>query len=180
MNTSTEGVTLMAAFISGIIETLKHLGEDTTELEKMVTNINLENPFDFVPIEHYNKVCNWVENHLGKEKTIEAGFFVGKTAFDSLVENGVIEESSSPFEILRGIDVAAGSMVDDPEGRGIEIIEEGENHAIMRRTQTFNGTLQIGVLQGILSKSILKNVTVGYLEEVAKGAEFDIYKVEWN
>lgn len=180
MNTSTEGVTLMSAFVSGIIETLKHLGEDTTELEKIVTDINLENPFDFIPIEYYNDVCNWVEENLGKEKTIQAGVFVGKTAFDSLVENGVIEESSSPFEILRGIDVAAASMIDDPEGRGIEIIEEGDNYAIMKRTQTFNSTLQVGVLEGILSKSILNNVQVEYLEQVILGAEFDIYKITWS
>lgn len=51
----------------------------------------------------------------------------------------------------------------------------------MRRTQTFNSKLQLGLLSGLVYKC--KNVfgvTVDYLEKEADGAEYDIYIIRWT
>jgi len=49
----------------------------------------------------------------------------------------------------------------------------------MRKTQTFNTTLQIGLLDGLIRKSGVFGVQVILQKEVKLGAEFDEYMISW-
>jgi hypothetical protein len=70
-------------------------------------------------------------------------------------------------------------MIKDPEKRGWEIVETGPKHIVMRRTQTFNSTLQFGLLDELVRKTKVVSPRVEYIKSVAEGDEFDDYKISW-
>ena len=70
-------------------------------------------------------------------------------------------------------------MIQDPEGRVWEIREVKERSIVMRRTQAFNSTLQLGLLRGLVQKTGARVVEVKYLRSVAEGADYDDYLITW-
>lgn len=182
MNHSTENVTLWATFVLDVLREVENLNSlaDTQALKDMVAPYNIEDPFEMLPMQLYNDLCNWVEENMGEAATIRLGFAIGETVYNSLSENSIIDENSTPREIIDGLIIAAESMIDDPENRGWNILESTSNSLIMQRTQTFNSKLQFGLLEGLIQKSEVTEVKVSYLKEVAKGEEFDEYLVTWT
>lgn len=73
----------------------------------------------------------------------------------------------------------AATVIKDPEKRGWEIVESGPKYIIMRRTQTFNRTLQFGLLDELIRKTKVLSPKVEYVKEVSKGDEYDEYKISW-
>jgi hypothetical protein len=71
-------------------------------------------------------------------------------------------------------------MIEDPEGRGWEILADTSVSLHMKRTQTFNSKLQFGLLEGLIQKAKVSKVKVSYLKEVSEGDEFDEYFVAWE
>ncbi|MEO1099084.1 MAG: hypothetical protein AAFX57_15240 [Bacteroidota bacterium] len=49
----------------------------------------------------------------------------------------------------------------------------------MRRTQTFNGALQSGLLDELIRKTKVFSPKVEYLQSIANGDEYDDYKITW-
>ena len=180
MNHSTKDVTLWAAFILDILREVKKLNYDTSNLEKICEAQDLSSPYNLIPIQVYNDMCTWVEEQLGSKVIIQVGKSVGETVYNTLKENTIIDEHSTPLEIMEALMVAAESMIHDPEGRGWEVMNQGEGFILMRRTQTFNGRLQFGLLEGLVSKvPSVNRIEVGYAQEIAQGAEFDEYLIKW-
>ena len=180
MNNSTENVELWAAFILDVLREVKRLNYDTSELEKICDAHDLTSPYNLIPIQVYNDMCDWVENYLGDKIILKIGKTIGETVYSTLHENTIIDENSSPVEIMEALMVAAESMIHDPEDRGWEMTNQGDNFIIMRRTQTFNGRLQFGLLEGLIGKApTIKEIQITYQSEVAKGADFDEYHIMW-
>ncbi|MGY6560541.1 MAG: hypothetical protein ACXITV_00380 [Luteibaculaceae bacterium] len=179
MNNSTQNVTLFAAFINDVLNLYKDKKDDYAELFEMTKDLDLSDPFNKVPMEIYNKMCQWLEDNLGKFNLIKVGRQIGETAYGAMVQNKLITESSSPQEVAEGLVIVAANMIQDPEGRGWVIVEKGDKHLIMRRTQTFNSKLQLGLLDGLIRKSGVSAVKVEYVNEIELGAEFDDYKISW-
>ncbi len=71
---------------------------------------------------------------------------------------------------MKGLIIVEKTMIQDPQGRGWEIVDHKEKSIIMRRTQTFNGKLQLGFLDGLIPKSEVSEVHVDYIKEVSSGA----------
>ena len=70
-------------------------------------------------------------------------------------------------------------MIQDPLGRGWEILEEGPRRIVMRRTQSFNCILQEGLLQSLIQRCDVTLVSVRHVNCVRDGAEFCDFEITW-
>ena len=181
MDNSIEGVTLLAVFINDVLVEIQKMNIQHEDIKNIIAGHDTSNLYAHVPIKVYNDLCSWVEHNLGEQAIIEVGKNIGKTVYPALIENGVISANATPIEIMEGLVIAASSMIQDDKERGWEIVDETENSIQMKRTQTFNSKLQIGLLKGLISKCpSVKNVSVNYVKEVQKGDEYDEYLVKWE
>jgi len=181
MNYSTEGVTLYALFINDILNLYKGKQEEFAPLFQIAEGYDLSDPFNKIPMQVYNDMCAWIERELGTYSLIRVGRQIGESVYNSLKANNVTNENSTPLDYMKALVYAASTMIQDPQGRGWEIVSHDKNSIVMRRTQTFNSKLQLGLLSGLVYKC--KNVfgvTVDYLEKEADGAEYDIYIIRWT
>ena len=180
MDQSTENVTLLAVFLKDVISQVANAGVDTQPLAAIYQGHDLSNPYKHVPIDIYNKMCDWVEKTLGQDGVVQVGRKIGETVFQGLVENFIISEDSSPKEIMEGLIIAASSMVSDPKGRGWILVESNSKSLLMKRTQNFHSRLQLGLLCGLIEQSGKTGVSVTYEKSLEKGDEFDEYRVSWQ
>jgi hypothetical protein len=180
MNHSTEGVTLFAGFLSDLLANYQQeRGVYIQPLFAMVEGIDLSNPLNLVPIALYNDMCQWIEQNLGPANLRKAGEFVGVRAYDLMLQQHYITSKATPQEILKALQKVASEAVQDPEGRGWEILELEEKRAVLRRTQTFNPVLQEGLLKALLKRTGQKAIRLRYLKSVRNGDEFDEYEILW-
>ncbi|WKK79295.2 hypothetical protein [Marivirga arenosa] len=179
MNNSTEGVTLSSAFVKDIIDLYEGKDSYQRELKRMANGLDLSSAMKFVPMETYNSMCNWIESQIGQANTRRLGRKIGATAYSGMLANGLITSDASPKEMMEGLAKVASMMIKDPEGRGWEILETAPKHIIMRRTQTFNSTLQFGLIDELIRKTKAVSPKVEYVKSVADGDEFDEYKISW-
>lgn len=180
MDNSTENVTLLSIFILDVLRELDKLQIDKTEILSFCEGHDISNPYNSVPIEIYNQMCHWIEINQGETVLQNIGRNIGETIFDALIENNIILAKPNPKDVMDGLIIAASSMIQDEKDRGWELVNYGETHLQMRRTQTFNSGLQIGLLAGLIEKcENVKEVKVKYVKEVAQGDTFDEYLVSF-
>ena len=180
MNNSTEGVTLYAGFLSDLLANYQQKpGAYIQPLFDMVKDIDLSNPTNLVPISIYNAMCQWIEKNLGPANLRKAGEYIGARAYDLMLQQRYITSKSSPHEILKGLQKVASESIQDPLGRGWEIVALEDKRAALRRTQTFHPVLQEGLLKALMKKGGQLTVTIRYLKSIAQGDEFDEYEVRW-
>jgi len=91
----------------------------------------------------------------------------------------MIQGKCSPLDVMKALIITARLGVQDPKKRGWEIVSHTDKSILMRKTQTFNTTLQIGLLDGLIRKSGVFGVQVILQKEVKFGAEFDEYMISW-
>jgi hypothetical protein len=180
MNNSTAGVRIYASFVNLVLMQYQPKKYLYTDLFEIVEGYDLDAPDAMVPIDLYNDTCAWIERELGKYSLIRIGRFVGQKVWDNLIGRKMISTKSSPIEILENLKIAAESLIDDPENRSWEFLEIGNCRVVMRRTQTFNRLLQLGMLDGLVSKcDKVVSVNVSFLKSIEEGAEFDDYLITW-
>ncbi len=83
MDKSTENVTLIAAFITDILD-LYQGKADYVKLKQMSSHLDLTDPMRHVPIDTYNEMCNWIESEIGQANTRMLGRKFGETAYQSM------------------------------------------------------------------------------------------------
>jgi len=181
MDKSTENVTLFALFINDVLKLYKEADPDSyEELLEMADGHDLSDPFGKVPMLVYNDMCEYVEFNLGQANLKKIGEKIGESVFDALLGQNIVKQNPSPKEILDGLIVAAANMIQDPKGRGWLMISNSNNSIVMKRTQTFNSTLQFGLLKGLVKKTGVKLPDVKLIKSEAAGAEFDEYEITWQ
>jgi len=178
MDNSTEGVTLISAFVSDVIK-LYEGKKDEANLKKMAAGLDLSNPMKHVPMKTYNDMCNWIEDTIGPSNARVLGRKIGETAYGSMRAQDMVSEDSSPSEMMHALRAVASTLIKDPKKRGWEIIKDEPKQIVMRRTQTFNGTLQLGLLDTLIRKTKVALPKVEMIKEVKNGDEFDEYKITW-
>ncbi|WP_375578940.1 hypothetical protein ABWH96_18265 [Marivirga tractuosa] len=179
MNNSTVGVTLSSAFVKDVIDLYEGKESFQKELKKMADGLDMSSAMKFVPMEIYNSMCNWIESQIGQANTRRLGRRIGATAYSGMLANGLITSDATPKQMMEGLVKVASMMIKDPDGRGWQILESGSKHIVMRRTQTFNSTLQFGLLDELIRKTKVVSPKVEYLNSVAEGDEYDDYKISW-
>jgi hypothetical protein len=179
MNNSTENVTLLAAFVNDVLKHYEDKKYDYPELFLMTKGYNLSDPQKLVPIQLYNDLCSWIELNLGKYNLIRIGRQIGETVFELMLSMNLYKPDPKPIDVMNALKVVADNAIQDPEKRGWEIVSSKEKSIVMKRTQTFNSKLQLGLIVGLLGKSNAAGVKVDFIAEVANGAEFDEYLITW-
>lgn len=179
MNNSTDNVTLIAAFVNDVINLYDGKPEFQNHLKKMTKDLDLSDPMKHVPMATYNEMCYWIEDQIGQANTKKLGRRIGETAYTNMLAMGLVKENATPTEMMEALQTVAATVIKDPEKRGWEIVESGPKYIIMRRTQTFNRTLQFGLLDELIRKTKVLSPKVEYVKEVSKGDEYDEYKISW-
>jgi hypothetical protein len=146
----------------------------------MARGLDPGDPTRRVPIALYNEMCGWIETNLGRFNAITAGRAIGRRAYDQMVKDGTLGQSPTPHRILEELKRVASLMIQDPKGRGWEILRLGEGLAVMRRTQTFNCPLQEGLLLSLIERTGVAGVRVQHAQCERRGAEFCDYEVRWR
>jgi len=177
MDTSTENVTLQAVFVSDILSF--YPASDFPQLHAIVADIDLSAPTNQVPMAKYNAVCDWIADNIGKASIKRAGRKIGETVHGQLKQSGQLTESSTPIDAMKALKAIAEVVIKDPKQRGWELMDVGDKHLTMRRTQTFHRELQLGLLEGLAYKSKAVAPRVSFSNEITNGAEFDEYRITW-
>lgn len=177
MNNSTENVTLIAVFVSDVLSFYPQA--DYPELYALVAGHDLSQSMNLVPMQVYNDVCAYVENNIGKVSIKRVGRKIGESAYAAMQQQGLLGEKNSPLQIMEALATVAKAVIQDPQGRGWDILDAGASSLVMRRTQTFNSTLQFGLLETLLYKSGAASPKVSYRTSVENGDEFDEYLLTW-
>ncbi|MCC5943371.1 MAG: hypothetical protein JJT94_00435 [Bernardetiaceae bacterium] len=179
MNHSVENVTLYAVFIQDVLRNYEDKQEEYAELFAMTAGYPIDEPFAKVPMKLYNDMCTWIEVNLGRFNLIRIGRNIGETVHQNLVAQDLIQQATEPLGVMQCLVIAASQMIQDPEGRGWEIVSHDSKSIVMRRTQTFNSILQLGLLDGLIRKTGVSGVKVDYIKKETEGAEFDEYLITW-
>lgn len=179
MDNTTENVTLIAAFINDVLSLYQGKPRFEDKLKGFTVGHDLSDPMGQVPMQVYNDMCDWIESEIGVINTKKVGRKIGDTAHASMMQMSLVKEDSTPQEMMEALKQVAEMVIQDPKKRGWEIIEKEEKKLVMRRTQTFNSTLQFGVLTGLMKKTKSVGVNISYLKSVENGDEFDDYQITW-
>ncbi|TAH27066.1 MAG: hypothetical protein EAZ07_02195 [Cytophagales bacterium] len=180
MDNSTENVTLYALFLNDILSLYKEAdSESYEELLGISEGHDISEPFNKIPIQVYNDMCEMVEENLGEANLKKIGEKIGESVYNALVSQKMVSNSPSPVEIIKGLIVVASNMIQDPKGRGWELLKESNNEIILKRTQTFNSILQFGLLKGLVKKTGKNAVEVSLRKSVSLADEFDEYVIKW-
>ncbi len=180
MDDSTTDVGLQAGFISDLLRNYESARESVAApLFALANQYDLSNPAKLVPMELYNTMCTWIEKNLGPASLKIAGQNIGERVYNLVVASGAAGPNPDPLAMLRALKYAAETMIEDPAKRGWEIVESGPEHALMRRTQTFNSILQHGLLTALVAKTGVRSPSVTLVKSVASGEEFDEYRIAW-
>lgn len=181
MDNSTDGVTVKAYFVVAIIDLYKEKVSIYPILERIISEVDLSNPENMIPIATYNKLCNWIERKLGSSSVKISGKSVGQAAYKGLIDNKMITADDEPIKVMEALVIFASMVINDPKNRGWEIVESKNKSIVMRRTQTFNSALQFGVLEGLLHKCKgIYSPRIELVKEVKNGDEFDEYLLTWS
>jgi hypothetical protein len=179
MDKSTENVTLFAGVIEDVLKNYKDKQIEYKELFDIANGYDISRPTNKIPIEVYIKMCNWIENKLGKFNLIRIGRNIGESTYETMITNKMIVGKCAPLEVMKALILTAHLGVQDPKKRGWEIVSSAEKSIVMRKTQNFNSVLQIGLLDGLIRKSGAHGVKVEFHQELSKGADFDEYIITW-
>lgn len=179
MDPSTDGVTLNAAFVQDILNMFDGKPNDLAHLKLMTAPCDLSQPDNKVPMHIYNQMCDYVLQEIGPANTRVLGHRIGETAFLGMMQAGLLPDKPTPLQVMEALVLVANVMIQDPKGRGWQILEQQPGRIVMRRTQTFNSVLQLGLLAGLLAKTGVGMARVNYLNQMEHGASFDEYVLTW-
>lgn len=178
MDSSTDGVTLLAGFIQDILGEYQHMRKVCAPAFELARGADKAKADEWVPIDWYNDVCRWIEQNIGAMSIRQAGIAIGGRVFEQLRTHGKLE-NPTPLSILEGLKWAASVMIRDPKGRGWEIIDHNDFSVTMRRTQTFNCPMQEGLLVALVEGTGVEGVDVDHIKCTSRGDEFCDYKLSW-
>ncbi|MFQ5525161.1 MAG: hypothetical protein ACE5GX_02760 [Thermoanaerobaculia bacterium] len=180
MDDSTEGVTLYSGFLFDVLAPFEKNRETfAAPLFAMAKDLDLDEPTALVPIARYNEMCTWIEENLGQASLRRVGAAIGDRAYDQMTADGALGDNPTPAEILGELKRVASLMIQDPKGRGWEILRSEPDNILMRRTQSFNCYLQDGLLLSLVQRTGVSVPMVDQVTCVQRGDEFCEYRVRW-
>lgn len=179
MDESTDGVTLHSVFILKVVEPFRGMERLCAPLFEMVAPVEAADPRAPAPIQLYNDVCAWIEQHLGVASLRAAGQSIGKNAFERMRRERELAPEATPEEALTALARAVLSTIHDPKQRGWDVLEAVEGRIRLRRTQTFNCVMQEGVILAMVEATGVTLPRVEHRRCTRKGEEFCEYEVRW-
>ncbi len=179
MDESTEGVTLWSSFVLTVVEQCRGMERVCAPLFERVKHLDPADPKAPVPIALYNEVCDWIEQNLGAASARGAGTAIGRGAVARMRKTRDLGPDATPVEALHALARTVQVTIQDPKRRGWEILDAVEGNARVRRTQTFNCTVQEGVLLAVVESAGALLPRVEQARCTRRGDPFCEYALRW-
>jgi hypothetical protein len=146
----------------------------------MARDLDPKRPDAWCKMDVYNGVCTWIEENIGSASIRKAGIEIGKRVFDQVVKSQKMTEAqATPLAMMQALKWAASTMIKDPKGRGWEIVSSADGRIVMRRTQTFNCTMQEGLLLSLVERTKVEAADVAHEKCTKRGDQFCEYTLTW-
>lgn len=181
MDTDISGVTLPAQTVNDLLAVYRDRTDTLAKpLFAMAYVHDLAKPDSPVPLQVYNDMCSWIEHNLGPASLQNVGLQISLNSYMDMLKMGYIHPPCHPVKMMEGLQKITALRVRDPKGRGWALLDIEDRSVIMRRTQVFNPTLQIGLLRGLLLRSTALLPEIKLFKSVAAGDDYDEYFVHWQ
>lgn len=178
MDQTTDGVTLLTGFVFDVLAEYQHMKKVCGPAFAMAKDLDPNKSDDWCSIVVYNDVCDWIEEHVGAASIRQAGIAIGRRVSDNIVRNGKMV-SPTPLAMMEALQWAASVMIRDPRGRGWEILTREDGDIRVRRTQTFNCTMQDGLLLSLVESTGVEGADVDHDRCTKRGDEYCEYRLTW-
>ena len=178
MDTSTDGVTLLSGFVLDVLTEYQHMKRVCGPAFEMAKGVEAGKADDWVSMDVYNDICTWIETNVGAMSIRQAGIAIGGRVYTNIINSGKVPEPT-PHAMMGALQWAASVMIRDPKNRGWEILESKESSVTMRRTQTFNCTMQEGLLVSLVEHTGVEGADVEHRKCTKRGDDFCEYKLSW-
>ncbi len=178
MNTSTEGVTLVSAYIFEVLAEYQSVRKLCGPAFELAAALDPSRGDEWCSIDVYNGICAWIEANVGASSVRRAGAAVGGRLYDRMVSRGLCH-TAEPLAVYKMLQMFASQVVRDPHGRGWEINQREPRLIEMRRTQTFNCIVQEGILLALVEKTGVLMPSVRQVRCTRQGDEFCDFEVRW-
>lgn len=179
MNESTEGVTILSAFVFDVLREYQWARRQCEPMFQLASGLDPARTDERVPIALYNALCAWAEEHMGVESLLRAGRNIGARAYTRMVESGLLGPEPTPREVVEALQRVARTVIEDPDQRSFELLEAREGSLLVRRTQTFNCMLQQGNLLSLVERTRVALPTLTQVRCTRRGDPFCEYEVRW-
>jgi predicted hydrocarbon binding protein len=179
MDHSTRDVTLLSGFLFDVAG--EYQGRQVFhEIDGLLQGFDPRRSDVWVPMSTYNRLCEWVEQRVGSASIQRAGEAIGSRLHTQMVRDGVlVEQPTTPSALLHELQRLAGVLIRDPLGRGWQILDERPFEAVARRTQTFNCTLQEGVLRALFERAGVSSMLVEHVRCTRRGDPYCDFRASW-
>jgi hypothetical protein len=179
MNESTQGVTLIAGFVFDVLGEYAWARRSCGAMFDLAAHLDPKRPEVLVPISLYNSICAQAEELMGRATLERAGRNIGNRVYETLLKQGALGAEPTPLTVMQGLQRVASTLIQDPAGRGWDLLGFQEGRVSLRRTQTFNCTLQHGLLMSLVERTGVPLPTVTQTRCTRQGAPFCEYDVKW-
>lgn len=178
MDTSEQGVRILAGFIFDVLSEYRGMEKLCAPAFELAAHLDPGEMEAWVPISIYNEICRWIEENIGKASIRDAGRAIGDRAYSRMIP-AVKEHDVTPLAVLEELKRVASLMIDDPKGRGWELLDHGRDFVRVRRTQTFNCLLQEGLLLSLVERTGVLMPSVKHSTCTRRGDPYCEYDVSW-
>jgi len=180
MDESTSDVTLLTGFIFDVLDEYKGMKKVCAPAFDMARDLDPRRQDAWCAMTLYNDICTWIEQNIGAASIRKAGIEIGNRVFDTVVKvNKMTQAEATPLAMMQALKWAASTMIRDPKGRGWEIVSSADGRIVMRRTQTFNCTMQEGLLLSLVERTKVDAADVAHDKCTKQGDEFCEYTLTW-
>jgi len=178
MDQTTDGVTLLTGFVFDVLAEYQHMKRVCGPAFEMAKGLDASKTDEWCSIDIYNGICQWIEDNVGVASIRQAGIAIGHRVSENIVKNGKMT-SPTPLAMMEALRWAASVMIRDPKGRGWEILSAEDGNILVRRTQTFNCTMQDGLLLSLVERTGVEGADVRHDRCTKRGDEYCEYRLGW-
>ncbi len=172
--------TCSAGLLHKIVEQYKNTSDHiTSELNKRVTKLNISNPLVQISLDLFNEIVEWIERELGPANLKMIGNIMGETAFNELKAKNKIQEKVTPKEAVEKLTLVSQTLIIDPLQRNWKIIEITGTSARVKKSQIFNTTVQIGIIESFIRKAGVVFPRTRLIRDYKRGPAFDEFEITW-
>lgn len=174
-----DDVTLPAGLVLDLVDECRHLGAVAKPLLRMTNSLSAEHPLDRCSIDLFNDVSDWIERELGMTSVRLAGRQIGHRYFAAMHTLGLPEKPGT-LELMRKLESASRTVIDDPEQLGWDLIRHDQTSAVMRNTLDTNCVLSEGLLLALMERTEVTGCQVKQVTCTRHGDEHCDYEISWS
>lgn len=149
------------------------------ELKKRINGYDISDPSNRIPLKAFNDIISWIEKELGPANLKIIGKMLGDIAYENLKRKNKLKENLSPEQIINQLLFVMEEIVDDPLKCNWRIVEVQNGFARVKKTQTLNSILQIGIIDAFIRRAGVALPSIRLIRDFEQGPLHDEYEIAW-